>query len=315
MNDILGKVTKESDGYKVVFERLLNHDIQTVWDAITNPEKLKIWFTDFEMKFKKGGKLKILFRDAAKTITHGEIISIEAPNKFVWTWEGELAVWELKSEGKNKCKLVFTYSKLGDRFAVGASAGFDTLLHRLELALGGRTEPYPFGTEENDPEQIEQRERYGSVVYKSFPELQVFHPYKLERTYPAPIAKVWAAITVRDQMKKWYFDFPENFKPEVGCEFDWYAGPPDGKQWLHRGKITEVVDGRKLAHTWEHPGYTGKAKVIWELSEISSTVTKLNFTFEILVPFDPKKEALQRKNFVEGWNHIIKTSLEEYLKK
>ena len=34
-----GKVTKEADGFKVRFERLLNHDINTVWKAITQPEK------------------------------------------------------------------------------------------------------------------------------------------------------------------------------------------------------------------------------------------------------------------------------------
>jgi uncharacterized protein YndB with AHSA1/START domain len=313
MKNALGRVTKESDGYKVVFERSLNHNIQTVWDAITNPEKLKIWFTDFEMEFRKGGKLKILFRDTDKTVTHGEIISIDPPTKFVWTWEGELAVWELQSEGKNKCKLKLTYSKLADRYAVGAPAGFHSLLDQLYVVLEGRTDPFPFGTEENAPEQIELREQYGSLLYDSFPELQIFHPYKLERIYPAPISKVWSAITERDQLKKWYFDFAEDFKPEIDQEFEWYAGEPGCKQWLHRGKVTEVVDGKKLAHTWEYPGYTGKAKVIWELSEVSQSSTKVNFTFEILIPFDSKEEALKRKNFVQGWNSILKTSLEEHL--
>src|SRR6187397_1397552 len=92
-----GVLVKEADGFKVIFERMLNHDIQIVWDAITNPEKLKMWFTDFEMEFKEGGDLKIKFRDAAKTVTTGKIITIQPPNKFAWTWEGELAVWALKS--------------------------------------------------------------------------------------------------------------------------------------------------------------------------------------------------------------------------
>ena len=308
-----GVVTKEADGFKVIFHRVLNHDIKTVWDAITNPEKLKIWFTDFEMDFKAGGDMKIIFRDATKTVTTGKIVSIDPPNKFVWTWEDELAIWELKSEGKNKCKLTLTYSKLADKHAVGVSGGFHTILDRLELALNGKKESYPFGTEEYDPKQIELREAYGNIIYEHFPELEVHNPFKIERIYKASIQKVWAALTEKDQLKKWYFDFSEGFKLEVGHEFDWYAGPPDGKQWHHRGKILEVIPGKKLKHSWEYPGYTGKANVIWELSEVDTKTTKLNFTFEIVVPFEQTEEALKRKNFVEGWNHIVNVGLTEFV--
>lgn len=312
MSHPLGILTKESDGFKVVFERLLHHDIQVVWDAITNPEKLKHWFTDFEMELKEDADIKIIFRDEAKTVTYGKIVRIDPPHQFAWTWEGELAVWDLQSEGKNKCRLKLTYSKLADQFAVGASGGFHTLLDRLELELNGAGKWYVFGTEENDPAQIELREVYGNIAYETFPELQVHHPIKLERIYNAPIAKVWAALTEKELLKKWYFDFSEGFKPEVGHEFDWWAGFPE-KQWLHRGKITEVIPGKKLAHTWEYPGYTGQSLVEWELTEFGKNQTKLNFTFRTLIPFDPKEEALKRKNFVEGWNHIIQVGLKEFV--
>src|SRR4051794_35426128 len=41
----------------------------------------------------------------------------------------------------------------------------------------------------------------------------------IERTFDAPIAGVWAAITKVEQMRDWYFDLKE-FKPVVGFEFD-----------------------------------------------------------------------------------------------
>ncbi len=40
-------------------------------------------------------------------------------------------------------------------------------------------------------------------------------PFVIERTYNAPISKVWKAITDKEEMKEWYFDLAE-FKPEVG---------------------------------------------------------------------------------------------------
>ncbi|MCW5910529.1 MAG: SRPBCC domain-containing protein [Cyclobacteriaceae bacterium] len=308
-----GIITKEADGFKVVFERLLNHDIETVWDAITNPDKLKIWFTDIEMDLKAGSAIKIRFRDAAKTITHGRVISVNPPHQFVWTWEGELAVWDLQAAGKNKCKLTFTYSKMTDQYAVGSAGGFHTLLDRLELVLNGRQESYPFDTEEFDPVQITLRETYGDAVYSTFPQLQIYNPFKLERVFNVPVDKVWNAITDRAAMKQWYFDLAEDFRAEAGAEFYWSAGPPEGKQWQHKGVITEVIKGKKLAHTWEYPGYEGKAEVTWELTPISDIQTKLNLTFSILIPFDPREEALARKNFREGWESILFTSLPRFL--
>ncbi len=137
----------------------------------------------------------------------------------------------------------------------------------------------------------------------------------LERIYNAPIEKVWAAISEREQLKQWCFDFPAEFNLQTGSEFDWYGGEPNGKQWLHRGKFTEIIPGKKLVHTWEYPGYTGKASVSWELTKVDNGSTMLVLTFIILTPFDPKEDALQTKNFVAGWDHIVHTGLKEYLEK
>ncbi len=137
----------------------------------------------------------------------------------------------------------------------------------------------------------------------------------LEKIYNAPINIVWKAISDKTEMKKWYFDFSEGFKLEAGSEFDWYGGPPDGKQWHHRGKMLEIIDGKKLVHTWEYPGYTGTSTIIWELVAIDKSTTKLLFTQRFDVPFDPKEEALRRENFVEGWNNIININLVEFLEK
>ena len=48
-------------------------------------------------------------------------------------------------------------------------------------------------------------------------------PFVIERTFNAPIEKVQNAITDKDEMTQWYFDI-KTFKPEVGFEFQFYAG-------------------------------------------------------------------------------------------
>ena len=80
-----GIITKENEGYKVQFKRVFNHSIQKVWDAITSPEQLKYWFTDVEVDFIPGGQIIFKFRDEAKSLSYGKVVSIEPPHKFVLT--------------------------------------------------------------------------------------------------------------------------------------------------------------------------------------------------------------------------------------
>src|SRR5687768_4645665 len=97
-----GKVSKAKEGFQVVFERVYNHAIDVVWEAITDPKKLSIWFTDIEMKPEPGSEMNIIFRDEANTVTKGKVIEVNRPHRFVWTWETELAVWELSKLSDRK---------------------------------------------------------------------------------------------------------------------------------------------------------------------------------------------------------------------
>lgn len=164
MDNSFGKLSKENEGYQVAFKRILNHPIEKVWQAITDPEQLRYWFTDIEMDFRAGGKITIRFRDKDRSLSYGEIVSIEPPTKFVWTWEGELAVWELKKLDEKTTELKFTYSRLSEDYAINAPAGFHSLLDRLEKRLAGSAETYPFGTEGKEPEHLELQRRYAEIL-------------------------------------------------------------------------------------------------------------------------------------------------------
>jgi len=138
-------------------------------------------------------------------------------------------------------------------------------------------------------------------------------PLLFERTFNAPAAKVWAAITQKEQMKQWYFDLKE-FIPEPGFEFSFLGGPPDGIQYLHLCKILEVVPGKKLSHSWRYDGYEGDTVVTWELfDEGDKTTVKL--THAGLHTFPASNPDFAPYNFNEGWTNILGTSLRYYLEK
>jgi uncharacterized protein YndB with AHSA1/START domain len=138
------------------------------------------------------------------------------------------------------------------------------------------------------------------------------NPVIIEETFSVAAEKIWNAITDKNEMKEWYFDL-EYFKPEIGFEFRFLGGPDDGKQYLHICEITDVEPLKVLAYNWRYDGYPGNTNVKFEISEISSTETKLRLSHSGLESFPADNPDFAKGNFEEGWKSIICTSLKNYL--
>src|SRR5437588_10526440 len=131
----------------------------------------------------------------------------------------------------------------------------------------------------------------------------------IERTFNAPVARVWYALSEADEMRVWYFDLKE-LKPEVGFEFE-FTVEHEGTKYHHLCKITEVIPQKKLAYTWRYEGHEGDSLVTFELFTDGGK-TRLKLTHEGLETF-PKLPAFARKNFINGWTEIIGSSLKNFL--
>lgn len=134
-------------------------------------------------------------------------------------------------------------------------------------------------------------------------------PFVIERTYSAPIERVWKALTDRESMRQWYFDI-KDFKPEVGYEFH-FTGENDGKVFMHLCKITDVIPNKKLRHSWRYEDYEGMSYVTWELFD-EGDKTRVKLTHEGLETFPPIAD-FAKENFAAGWNYILGTSLKEFI--
>jgi len=137
-------------------------------------------------------------------------------------------------------------------------------------------------------------------------------PFVIERTYNAPVAKVWKAITDKDEMKQWYFDIAE-FKAEVGFEFNFTAG--DGKKnYLHLCKIVEVIPGKKLSYSWRYDAQPGNSVVTFELFAEGNS-NRLKLTHAGLETFPQNDPAFAPGSFAKGCEHIICISLQAFVEK
>jgi uncharacterized protein YndB with AHSA1/START domain len=135
-------------------------------------------------------------------------------------------------------------------------------------------------------------------------------PFVIERTYNAPLEKVWKAITDRDQMKQWYFDLVE-FKPVVGFEFK-FEGGTETRTYVHVCKITDVVVNRKLRYSWRYEGFDGISYVTFELFDEGDRKTRLRLTHEGLETF-PALADFAKENFVKGWTEITGKMLKNFV--
>ncbi|MEY2439103.1 MAG: hypothetical protein QOI34_488 [Verrucomicrobiota bacterium] len=122
----------------------------------------------------------------------------------------------------------------------------------------------------------------------------------IERTFNAPVGRVWKALTDVGEMRQWYFDLKE-FKPEVGFEFD-FTVEHNGMTYRHLCKVTEVIPQKKIAYTWRYDGHEGNSLVTFELFAEGET-TRLKLTHEGLETF-PQTPSFARGNFEAGWTSI-----------
>ena len=133
----------------------------------------------------------------------------------------------------------------------------------------------------------------------------------LERTFDAPVGRVWTALTDVDQMRKWYFDLTE-FKPQVGFEFDFIV-EHEGNSYNHLCRVTDVVPEKKIAYTWRYKGEPGDSLVTFELFP-DGNKTRLKLTHTGIETF-PKTPAYARKNFEAGWTAIIGSELKQLIER
>ena len=134
------------------------------------------------------------------------------------------------------------------------------------------------------------------------------NPFKLEQVYDASLKKVWRALTDKDKMKEWYFPQLKKFEPVEGFKFEFTDdGPAFKKEW----QVTQVDEGKRLAHSWAYKGYPGNSEVTFELFE-EGDKTKLKLTHTGLASF-PADPHFARRRFEDGWKQIIGHNLKKHL--
>lgn len=141
-----GRVILEGDRATIIFERLLHHTPEHVWEAITNPDELREWLMCSSAKIdgRTGGSIDMRSGPAQFHAT-GKILQWDPPRVYEHEWKvgpvepmpnGEDAIfrYELTPRGEDTL-LTVTYRRLTTQTARGFAPGTHVLLDRLEAQL------------------------------------------------------------------------------------------------------------------------------------------------------------------------------------
>ncbi len=169
---------EEIDGrYVLRFERRLGHPVERVWDALTRPERLAVWFgsDEIELDLVEGGRFDVrttgppelveaIIREAGEEalMQHNTILRLERPLLFEHTFgdPDSIARWELQRDGDG-CRLILTHTEPAGFDAADAPrdlGGWHTLLDLMEQALAG--EPVEWTSQRWE----QHRDRYAATL-------------------------------------------------------------------------------------------------------------------------------------------------------
>lgn len=155
----------ELDGRPALrFERSIPHSVERVWQAITEPDELRLWFpAAVEFEPRVGAAMTFTFDAADAPPMDGEVTQLDPPRVFAFDWEGDELRFELEQAGDG-CRLLFTHFLSERNQAARDAAGWEVRLRELDRLLAGE-EVEPPGMEATP----EWRDLYEEYVAEGVP--------------------------------------------------------------------------------------------------------------------------------------------------
>ncbi|TMV48990.1 SRPBCC domain-containing protein [Paenibacillus mesophilus] len=113
----------------------------------------------------------------------------------------------------------------------------------------------------------------------------------------APIQKVWDAVATAEGIAAWFM--PNDFKPELGYEFELQAGPFGNSPC----KVTELDPPRRLSFTWAKD-WTLTFELAEREGKTEFTLTHGGWNPDVVTEFGETHRVV-RERMSQGWVGIV----------
>jgi len=89
-------------------------------------------------------------------------------------------------------------------------------------------------------------------------------PIVVKHTFNTSVQKVWSAITDLNEMRQWYFNQIDDFRPEVGFKTQ-FVVQIENRVFTHLWEVNQVIPQQKITYNWKFLEYPGNGDVTFEL--------------------------------------------------
>lgn len=162
-----GTVREIAGKYVLRFERRLNHPIEKVWAALTEPELLADWLAQADLELVEGGSIELRWQNTDEhgnsAVARGTITRLEPPRLLEYDTDFHgLLRWELRDDGHG-CVLTFTnVTPAPEDWLPIVLAGWHIHLDHLTDALAARAVDWPRWTLDHRDEWAKHRDGYAA---------------------------------------------------------------------------------------------------------------------------------------------------------
>jgi uncharacterized protein YndB with AHSA1/START domain len=146
-NEALGTINRGEGTFEAKLERFLEHDENTVWAMLTDPDRMIDWLAPGEIELRKGGAAKLNFTDSGIVID-STVSEFNPPHLLEYSWSGpgeplRPIRWETESSGTGT-KLSLTLTCPDSEDIARSCAGWEAHLMMLLAAIEGVPIKFPF---------------------------------------------------------------------------------------------------------------------------------------------------------------------------
>jgi uncharacterized protein YndB with AHSA1/START domain len=128
---------------------------------------------------------------------------------------------------------------------------------------------------------------------------------KVSTVIDAPMSVVWDALTNPEQVKKYFFGTDMKADWKVGGTIE-FTGEWEGKSYHDKGKIVELIPGKKLTYTYLS-SMSGQEDVPENYANVTYELAEENGGTRVTIIQDNVATEEGKQHSEQNWQHILKS--------
>ncbi len=162
-----GTIEKRDGGYVLRYERHLDHPLERVWAALTEPDQLVQWLADADLDLVEGGAFELRWLntddEGNRAVMRGTITRLQPVRLIEYSGDvhGVLR-WELRPDGDGSLLTFVNGTPAPEEYRAKVLAGWHTHLDHLADALDGHPVDWMRWGEDHRPRWGELHDRYAA---------------------------------------------------------------------------------------------------------------------------------------------------------